>query len=183
VGLLSDSGAAAMSRPFGREPYGRAAAARSAAPLPQVGGARSYAAPMGRACKRGPDPSSVPGILSPLQIPVKGAPAARRLLTQPQTLDCALPRPDHRHLSVGRGSPSPAVPTSAEFDREQDRVGSSGRRGRRFKSGHPDPFTGHAIFAGGLFHALSDRARALAAGKRRSRAVIPGPMRQMSGNY
>ena len=41
----------------------------------------------GRACKRGPDPSSVPGILSPVQITVKGAPAARRLLTQPQTLD------------------------------------------------------------------------------------------------
>jgi hypothetical protein len=35
---LSDYRAAAVSRLFGREPYGRAAAARSVAPLPQVGG-------------------------------------------------------------------------------------------------------------------------------------------------
>ena len=32
AGLLSNSGAAAMSRPFGRKPYGRAAAARSSCP-------------------------------------------------------------------------------------------------------------------------------------------------------
>ena len=114
VGLLPDPGAAAMSRPFGRKPYGRAAAARSGCP---ASAGRRYP-PLrcvdDRACKRGPDPSSVPGILSPVQITVKGAPAARRLLAQPQTLDCDLPRQDHRHLSVGRGSPSPAVPTSAE---------------------------------------------------------------------
>lgn len=46
VGLFTDSRAVAMSRPFGRKPYGRDAAARSAAPLPQVGGTRRNAAPM-----------------------------------------------------------------------------------------------------------------------------------------
>ncbi len=77
VGQLSDSGAAAMSRSFGRKPYGRAAAARSAGPLPQVGGTRRYAAPMAAPEKTGPGPSSVPGILSPRKITVKGAPCGR----------------------------------------------------------------------------------------------------------
>jgi hypothetical protein len=50
VGQLTDSWAAAMSRPSGREPSGRAAAARSAGPHPQVGGTRRHAAPV-TACK------------------------------------------------------------------------------------------------------------------------------------
>lgn len=44
----------------------------------------------------------MPGILSPLKITVKGAPSERRLLAQPQTLDCDLARQDNRHLSEGR---------------------------------------------------------------------------------
>ena len=76
VGLLSDSGAAAMSRPFGRWPYGRAAA-RSGGPHPPVGGTRRHAAPMAAPAKTGPGPSPVPGILSPRKITVKGAPCGR----------------------------------------------------------------------------------------------------------
>ena len=76
VGQLSDGRAAAMSRSFGRKPYGRAAAG-SAGPLPQVGGTRRYAAPMAAPAKTGPGPSSVPGILSPRKITVKGAPCGR----------------------------------------------------------------------------------------------------------
>lgn len=65
VGPLADSGAAAMSRPFGRKPYGRAAAARSAGPHPHIGGTRRHAAPMTAPAKTGPGPSSVAGILLP----------------------------------------------------------------------------------------------------------------------
>jgi hypothetical protein len=63
MGQMADSGAAAMSRPFGRKPYGRAAA-RSVGPHPQVGGTRRHAAPMPCLQKPGLGPSSVPGILS-----------------------------------------------------------------------------------------------------------------------
>jgi hypothetical protein len=48
-----------------------------AAPLPQVGSPRRNAAPMPRACKNGPGPSSAPGILLPPKITVKGAPCGR----------------------------------------------------------------------------------------------------------
>ena len=104
----------AVKRGRQQQPTGAPPPPGQAAPRPQVGGTRRYAASMVAPAKGGPDPSSVPDILSPFQITVKGAPAARRLLAQPQTLDSDLPGQDHRHLSVGRGSPSPAVPTSAE---------------------------------------------------------------------
>ena len=58
-------------------PDGRAAAARSAGPLPQVCGTRRYAVSMIAAAKTGGGPSSVPGILSPRKITVKGAPVGR----------------------------------------------------------------------------------------------------------
>jgi hypothetical protein len=61
----------------GGSPNGRAAAARSAGPLPQVGGTHGNAAPMTAAAKTWRGPSSVPGILSPRKIPVKGAPSGR----------------------------------------------------------------------------------------------------------
>ena len=61
----------------GGSPDGRAAAARSAGPHPQVGGTRRNAAPMAAPAKTGPGPSSVPGILSPRKITVKGAPCGR----------------------------------------------------------------------------------------------------------
>ena len=68
-----------MSRPFGRKPYGRAAAARSGRP-----GVRRSAVPAVTLhrwprLQKGPNPSSVPGILSPGKITVKGAPCARVL--------------------------------------------------------------------------------------------------------
>jgi hypothetical protein len=55
---------------------------------------------------------------------------------------------------------------------------ASGRRGRRFKSGHPDP--GHrplSIFAGGLSRAMSDYDCVSAPGKMRSMAPAPRPGR------
>ena len=61
----------------GGSPDGRAAAARSAGPLPQVCGTRRYAVSMIAAAKTGGGPSSVPGILSPRKITVKGAPVGR----------------------------------------------------------------------------------------------------------
>ena len=66
-----------MSRPYGRKPCGRAAAARSAAPLPQAGNTRRYGTPMAAPAKTEPGPSSVPGILLPPKITVKGAPSGR----------------------------------------------------------------------------------------------------------
>ena len=61
----------------GGSPDGRAAAARSGCPLSQVCGTRRNAAPMTAPAKTGPGPSSVPGILSPRKITVKGAPSGR----------------------------------------------------------------------------------------------------------
>ena len=46
MGLLSDSGAAACRALSGGSPDGRAAATRSAGPLPQAAGTRRYAATM-----------------------------------------------------------------------------------------------------------------------------------------
>jgi hypothetical protein len=63
----------------GGSPDGRAAAAGSAGPHPQVGGPRRHAAPMTAPANTGPSPSSVPGILSPCKITVKGAPPGRVL--------------------------------------------------------------------------------------------------------
>jgi len=79
----TSGGAVGHCPPFGRRPCralsrGGAdghAAAGSAGPLPQVGGTRRYAASMHAAAKSGRGPSSVPGILSPRKITVKGAPA------------------------------------------------------------------------------------------------------------
>ena len=54
----------------------------------------------------------MPDILSPFQITVKGAPAARRLLAQPQTLDCALPGKTigtYRLDGAVRAPPSPGM--------------------------------------------------------------------------
>jgi hypothetical protein len=61
----------------GGSPDGRAAAARAAGPLPQVVGTRRYAASMTAPARSGRGPSSVPGILSPRKITVKGAPSGR----------------------------------------------------------------------------------------------------------
>jgi len=61
----------------GGSPDGRAAAVRSAGPHPQVRGTRRHAAPMTTPATTGPGPSSVPGILSPCKITVKGAPSGR----------------------------------------------------------------------------------------------------------
>ncbi len=61
----------------GEGPDGRAAVARSAGPLPRVGGTRRHAAAMRVPAKSGAGPSSVPGILSPRKITVKGAPFGR----------------------------------------------------------------------------------------------------------
>ena len=60
----------------------------------------------------------------------------------------------------------PAHPASSDDSKTPSTAASSGRRGRRFKSGHPDP--GHrplAIFAGGLSRALSDYDCESAAGR------------------
>ena len=111
MGLLSDSGAAAMSRPFGRKPCGRAAAARSAAPLPQVGGPRRNAAPMTRVCK-GPGPSSVPGILSPRKVTVKCARYAR-VLRMAQAPHLTATFPGKTSAPIGRTGQSEACPGSS----------------------------------------------------------------------
>ena len=70
---------------------GRTAAGQLARP-PQVDGTRGKVAPMTATAQTECVPSSMPGILSPWKITAKGAPTARRLLTQPQILDCDLPR-------------------------------------------------------------------------------------------
>jgi hypothetical protein len=54
-------------------------------------------------------PSSVPGIVSPRTIAVKGAPAARRLLRSRKPLSSDRARQVHRHLSEGRGTLSTVV--------------------------------------------------------------------------
>ena len=126
-----------MSRPFGRKPYGRDAATRSGCPASAGQRYPPLRCADCRACKRGPDPSSVPGILSPFQITVKGAPAARRLLAQPHTLDCDLPRQDHRHLSVGRGSPSPPSPHLRKVSTAANSVSASRlRTAARYSNWH-----------------------------------------------
>jgi hypothetical protein len=70
VGLLSDSGAASCRALSGGSPDGRAAAARSVAPLPQVGGTRRNAASMTAPARSDRGPSPVPGILLPRKITV-----------------------------------------------------------------------------------------------------------------
>ena len=76
AGLLSDSRAAAMSRPFGRKPCG---ARRRQVGLPRFRRSAVPAVTLRRclACQTGPGPSSVPGILLPPKITVKGAPCGR----------------------------------------------------------------------------------------------------------
>jgi hypothetical protein len=64
---------------------------------------------MARACADGPDPSSVPGILSPCKITLKGAPCGRvaRRWAQAPTLECDLARQDlgtYRKDEVYRGA-------------------------------------------------------------------------------
>ena len=68
-----------MSRPFGRKPCGRDAAAKAGLPRFRRSAVPAVTLRRYRACKRGPDPSSVPGILSPRKITVKGARYARVL--------------------------------------------------------------------------------------------------------
>jgi hypothetical protein len=77
VDQLADSGRRQCRALSGGSPDGRAAAAGSAGPHPQVGSTRRYAASMAAPAKTGPGPSSVPGILSPHKITVKGAPCGR----------------------------------------------------------------------------------------------------------
>ena len=65
---------------------------------------------MPRACKTGPGPSSVPGILSPRKITVKGAPSGRvaTAMAQAPPLSCDLPRQDlgtYRKDGAERGGP------------------------------------------------------------------------------
>ncbi len=79
MGLLSDSGAAAnVALPSGGSPTGATPPPGRAAPLPQVGGPRRNAHSMVAPAITGPGPlSSVPGILLPPKIAVKGAPCGR----------------------------------------------------------------------------------------------------------
>ena len=77
MGLLSDSGAAAMSRPSRAEALRARRRRQVGRPASQVGGTRRYAASMAAPAQAGPGPSSVPGILSPGKT--------------------------HRHLPYGRG--------------------------------------------------------------------------------
>jgi hypothetical protein len=69
VGLLSDSGRRPCRALSGGSPDGRAAA-RSVAPLPQVGGTRRYAASMTAPARSDSGPPSVPGILLPRKVTV-----------------------------------------------------------------------------------------------------------------
>src|SRR4029077_20328170 len=77
VGTLADPRRRPCRALSGGSPDGRAAAAGSPGPLPQVGSTRRNAAPMAAPAKTGLGPSSVPGILSPRKITFKGAPAGR----------------------------------------------------------------------------------------------------------
>ena len=77
VGTLPTPGRRPCRVLSGGSPDGRAATAGPAGPHPQVCGTRPLSSADGRACKTGPDPSSVPGMLLLSTIPVTGAPVGR----------------------------------------------------------------------------------------------------------
>jgi hypothetical protein len=77
VGQLADSGAAAMSRPFGRKPYGARRRRRVSRPVPAGRRYPPSRCADGRACKDRAWPALRAGILSPRKITVKGAPSGR----------------------------------------------------------------------------------------------------------
>ena len=93
-GGLSAPGASAAAAPSRvRTLPGAAADARRTPRYRQAGGARRHAAPGTAPCgKPRGGPSSVPGIVSPGKITVKGAPAARRLLRNRRPLSSDLAR-------------------------------------------------------------------------------------------
>jgi|SRR6516164_6587216 len=110
-------GASAVARPLSR-----GGAAESAPPTP--GGVpaaarpvvtRRYAALGSAPCASGRGPSSVPGIVSPSKITVKGAPAARRLLRNRRPLSSDLARQvlgTYRKDGAERERPESGNPTA-----------------------------------------------------------------------
>ena len=89
--------------PSGGSPPGAPPPPGRAAPLPQAGSARRNGAADAAPAQIRPGPSSVPGILLPCKITVKGAPCGRVARDGASaTLECDLPGKT-RHLSEGRG--------------------------------------------------------------------------------
>src|SRR5271166_835692 len=155
VGLLSDSGAAAMSRPFGRKPCG---ARRRQVGLPCFHRSAVPAVTLRRClapCKTGPGPSSVPGILLPRKTTVKCARYARVLrMAQAPHLTVTFPGKTigtYRNDGAERGRRPTSVhvkrhPLTATWPREDHRHLS--RRRGELRTVAMDPVEIAAIISG-----------------------------------
>ena len=130
-GVRSGSGRRPCRAPSGGSPTGAPPPGR-VAPHPQVGDTPRYAAPMGRACKRGPDPSSVPGILSPRKITVKGARYARVLrMARAPLLTVIFPG---KTIGTYRLDGAVRAPPSPRLRKEREKPGPRGARQQRQRS-------------------------------------------------